>query len=127
MRRTKSIPRNPVCSAPSVYGRRPVDHKSLGWLLNNTRNRTRGASLKSSNLWRLHRSKNNHQKFIVIGQIIGSGQIDSFMGIESVIASISIYNRNIISLNWMGRLNIESKYFSIDLHKFVSKKICNRK
>ena len=32
-----------------------------------------------TNLRRLHWSKNNHQKIIVIGQIIGSGQIDSFM------------------------------------------------
>ena len=32
-----------------------------------------------ANLRRLHRSKNNHRKFIVIGQIIGSGKIDSFM------------------------------------------------
>ena len=45
-----------------------------------------------TNLRRLHRSKNNHQKFIVTSQIIGSGQIDSFMFIESVIASISIFN-----------------------------------
>ena len=37
------------------------------------------------NLRRLHRSKNNHRKIIVIGQIIGSGQIDSFMCIESII------------------------------------------
>ena len=46
----------------------------------------------SSNLRRLHRSKNNHRKFIVIGQIIGSGKIDSFMCIKSVFGSISIFN-----------------------------------
>ena len=39
----------------------------------------------TSNLRRLHRSKNNHRNFIVIGQIIGSGKIDSFMCIESII------------------------------------------
>ena len=33
-----------------------------------------------------------HRKFIVIGQIIGSSQIDSFMCIELVIASIYIFN-----------------------------------
>ena len=41
-----------------------------------------------SNLRRLHLSKNNHQKIIVIGQIIGSGQIDSFVCIESIILSM---------------------------------------
>ena len=34
-----------------------------------------------------------------------------------------INNRKIIGLNRIGQLNIESKYFPIDLHKFVSKKI----
>ena len=33
----------------------------------------------STNLRRLHRSKKNHLKIIVIGQIIGSGKIDSFI------------------------------------------------
>ena len=40
-----------------------------------------------TNLRRLHRPK----KIIVIGQIIGSGKMDPFMLIESVIASISIF------------------------------------
>ena len=61
--------------------------------------------LASTNLRRLHRSKSNNRKFIVIGQIIGSSKIDSFMCIESVIGSISIFNnRNIIGLNRKGRL-----------------------
>ena len=38
-----------------------------------------------TNLRRLHRSKKNHRKIFVIGQIIGSGKIDSFMWIESII------------------------------------------
>ena len=38
-----------------------------------------------TNLRRLHRSKNNHRKFIVIGQIIGFGKIDSFRSIESIL------------------------------------------
>ena len=49
----------------------------------------------SSNLWRCNRYKKNYPNYpniIVIGKIIGSGQIDSFMCIESVIASISIFN-----------------------------------
>ena len=70
-----------------------------------------------TNLRQLHRSKNNHRNIIVIGQMIGSGQIDSFMFIESVIGSLSIIsrfwnrkgtktinNRNIIDLNRKGRL-----------------------
>ena len=32
-----------------------------------------------TNLRQLHRSKKKHQKFIVIGQINGSGQIDSLI------------------------------------------------
>ena len=36
--------------------------------------------------------KKFYRNIIVIGQIIGSSQIDSFMCIESVIASISIFN-----------------------------------
>ena len=69
------------------------------------------------NLGRLHRSKNNHRKIIVIEQIIGSGQIDSFVCIESIIYSKSTNNRfldrkgtktnnnpNIIGLNRKGRL-----------------------
>ena len=43
------------------------------------------------NLRQCNRSKKNHRNIIVIGQIIGSGQIDSFMCIESVIGSISIF------------------------------------
>ena len=42
------------------------------------------------NLRRLHRPKNNHRKIIDIGQIIGSGQIDSFMCIESIIQHFAI-------------------------------------
>ena len=45
-----------------------------------------------TNLWRLHRSKNNHRKIIVFGQIIGSGQIDSFMCIKSIIKLIHYPN-----------------------------------
>ena len=44
-----------------------------------------------SNLRRLHRSKKNYRNIIIIGQIIGSCQINSFMCIELVIASISIF------------------------------------
>ena len=51
-----------------------------------------GALLEGANLRQLHRSKNNHQKIIVICQIIGSGQIDSFMCIESIIKSIHYPN-----------------------------------
>ena len=36
------------------------------------------------NLRRCNRSKKNYRKIIVIGQIIGSGQIDSFMFIDIV-------------------------------------------
>ena len=43
-------------------------------------------------LRRLHRSKKNHQKIIVIGQIIGSGNIDSFRSIESIIKWIQYPN-----------------------------------
>ena len=59
------------------------------------------------NLRRLHRSKNNNRKFIVIGQIIGSGLIYSkpmnnrFLDQKS---TKTINNRNIIGLNRMGRL-----------------------
>ena len=37
-----------------------------------------------SNLRRCNRSKKNYRNIIVIGQIIGSGQIDSFMFIDIV-------------------------------------------
>ena len=64
------------------------------------------------NLRRLHRSKKNYRKIIVIGQIIGSGQFDSFMCIESVIRSIFIFNnRKIIDLNRMGRLKHRIEIF----------------
>ena len=49
-------------------------------------------------LRRLHRSKKNHRKIIVIGQIIGSGQIDSFMCIESIIKLIQYPNFRIESM-----------------------------
>ena len=66
---------------------------------------------------RLHRSKNNHRKFIAIGQIIGSDQIDSFMSIESVIASISIFNyRKLIK----HRLNFGFKFKNL-VHQFSGK------
>ena len=45
-----------------------------------------------TNLLQLHRPKNNHRKIIVIGQVIGSGQIDSFICIESIILSIHFPN-----------------------------------
>ena len=54
------------------------------------------------------------KKITVIGQIIGSGQIDLFMCIESVIASISIFNyRKFIAhrLNFRFKLN----YFSASI------------
>ena len=38
-----------------------------------------------TNLRHLHRSKKNHRKMMVIGQIIGSGQINSFMCIEGLV------------------------------------------
>ena len=45
-----------------------------------------------ANLRRLHRSKKNNRKLIVIGQIIGSVKIDSFRSIESIIKSIQFPN-----------------------------------
>ena len=44
------------------------------------------------NLPRLHRSKKNYRKIIVIGQIIDSGQINSFMCFKSIIKSIHYSN-----------------------------------
>ena len=49
------------------------------------------------NLRRCNRSKKNFRKIIVIGQIIGCGQINSFMCIESVIRSISIFNKLLLT------------------------------
>ena len=40
----------------------------------------------------LKKSLKNHRKIIVIRQIIGSWKIDSFMWIESILASISFFN-----------------------------------
>ena len=57
----------------------------------------------------------NHRKFIVIGQIIGSGKIDPFTQIKSVIASISIFNyRKFIAhrLNFRFKLNFLVLRFS---------------
>ena len=101
--------------------------------------------LPPPNLRRLHLSKSNNRKFIVISisQIIGSCQIDSFMCIESVIASISIfnyqkfiahrlnfrfklnyYNRNIIGLNQMGRLKHRMEiFFGRSTKNFTEKKL----
>ena len=39
----------------------------------------------TTNLRPLHRSKNNYSKFIVIGQIIGFGKINSFRSIKSIL------------------------------------------
>ena len=44
---------------------------------------------RGANLQQCNRSKKNHQKLIVIGQIIGSGKIDSFMYIALVLTSFS--------------------------------------
>ena len=55
------------------------------------------------NLRRLHRSKKNYRIIIVIGQIIGSGQINSFMCIESVITSLFTQNRWIIVF-WIEKI-----------------------
>ena len=46
------------------------------------------------NLRRLHRSKKNHRNIIVIGQIIGFGQIDSFIGWR--LQSILQYTRSLV-------------------------------
>ena len=59
------------------------------------------------NLSRLHRSKKNHRKIIVIGQIIGSGNIDFIYvnQIDYIIDSLSRY-QNWITLNrWIINLN----------------------
>ena len=73
------------------------------------------------NLRQCNRSKKNYRKIIVIGQIIGSGKIDSFMCIKSVIGSISIFldrkvtkminNRKVIGLNRIGRLKHQIEIF----------------
>ena len=50
------------------------------------------------NLRGCYRSKNNHRKIIVIGEIIGSGKIDSFMCIKSTIKWIHFPNIRIESI-----------------------------
>ena len=58
---------------------------------------------QDGNLRGLHWSQKNHQKIIVIGQIIGSGKIVSFTWIESIISSIHFPNIGIES-HWIDEL-----------------------
>ena len=60
--------------------------------------KTEENSCLRANLRWSNRSKKNHPKFIVIGQIINSGKIDSFMCIESIIKSIHFPNIGIESI-----------------------------
>ena len=72
-----------------------------------------------TNLRQLHRSKNNHQKIIVIGQIIGSGQIDSFMCIKSIIWSIH-FSKIVIESNWIDELSIFNQKWTFFDMKWIS-------
>ena len=58
-----------------------------------------GMNMGQGNLRRLNRSKKTHQKFIVIGQIIGSGKINSFMWMKSI-----LYNRFFIQISELNRI-----------------------
>ena len=78
----------------------PFERKRLNrffWKKRRVKTGFRILSLTCGNLRRLHHSKNNHRKIIVIGQIIGSGQIDSFVCIKSIILLMhyKTLNRNI--------------------------------
>ena len=61
----------------------------------------------------LHRSKNNHRKIIVIGQLIGSGHIDSFVCIESIILSMHYPNLRNESM-FESSLSIQNDNFMIN-------------
>ena len=99
-----------------------------------------------TNLRQLHRSEKNHQKIIVIRQINGSGKIDLFKWLESILASISFFNyQKITAHRLIFRFKLiffsasifweMAKYhYSITLHlqhqikKFFSRTyVCNQK